>query len=121
MSQCDYKNQAQCRPPMHVFTVGDKVCQCGEVSPLNCFNTKTGKGIVIVEDESVNHPKHYNSGKIEVIDFIEDQGLDFHLGNAVKYICRAGKKDAGKKTEDLQKAQWYINRWIELQRKGDTK
>ena len=51
-------------------------------------------------------------GKIEVIDFIEDKGLDFNKGNAVKYITRAGKKDSSKEIEDLEKAQWYINREI---------
>lgn len=61
--------------------------------------------------ESVNHPNHYNTGKIEVIDFIEDQNLNFHLGNAVKYICRAGKKDPSKLKEDLDKAIWYIERY----------
>ena len=62
----------------------------------------------------VDHPNHYTAGKIEVIDFIEDQKLSFHLGNAVKYICRAGRKDPSKITEDLQKAVWYINRYIHL-------
>lgn len=62
--------------------------------------------------EFVNHPNHYNTGKIEVIDFIEDQKLGFHLGNAVKYICRAGKKDPSKLKEDLEKAIWYIERYI---------
>lgn len=61
----------------------------------------------------VNHPAHYTSGKIEVIDFIDDKGLGFCLGNAVKYIARAGKKDPAKTVEDLQKAVWYINRHIE--------
>lgn len=63
--------------------------------------------------DTVNHPSHYTSGKIEVIDYIEDQGLGYHLGNAVKYISRAGKKDPTKKVEDLRKAAWYINREIE--------
>lgn len=67
--------------------------------------------------EQVNHPNHYNTGKIEVIDFIEDQKLDFHLGNAVKYICRAGRKDKAKELEDLDKAVWYINRRIEQRKK----
>lgn len=61
----------------------------------------------------VNHPSHYADGKIEVIDFIEDKGLNFHRGNAVKYISRAGKKDPAKEIEDLKKAAWYINREIE--------
>ena len=62
--------------------------------------------------EMVNHPSHYNDGKIEVIDFIEDKNLNFHRGNAVKYIARAGKKDKSKEVEDLKKAQWYIEREI---------
>jgi hypothetical protein len=61
----------------------------------------------------ISHPSHYTDGKIEVIDFIEDKKLGFHLGNAVKYISRAGKKDPTKKVEDLRKAAWYINREIE--------
>lgn len=64
-------------------------------------------------NESVNHPQHYNTGKIEVIDFIEDQKLDFHLGNAVKYIARAGKKNPDKFVEDLKKSLWYIQRKID--------
>lgn len=62
----------------------------------------------------VSHPAHYNSGKIEVIEFIEDQGLGFHLGNAVKYISRAGKKTEDPRI-DLKKAVWYIQRVIELE------
>ena len=62
--------------------------------------------------DTVNHPSHYTDGKIEVIDFIEDKGLNFNKGNAVKYIARAGKKDTSKEIEDLKKAQWYINREI---------
>lgn len=61
------------------------------------------------------HPKYYNSGKIEVIDFIYDQNLNFSLGNVVKYVCRAGKKkskalnDTQKALDDLRKARDYIN------------
>jgi hypothetical protein len=62
---------------------------------------------------NINHPKHYTSGKIEVIDFVEDQKLGFHLGNVVKYICRSGIKNDDI-LQDLQKAQWYINRKIKL-------
>ena len=62
--------------------------------------------------DNVNHPSHYTDGKIEVIDFIEDKGLNFHRGNAVKYIARAGKKDPAKEIEDLQKAVWYLNHEI---------
>lgn len=62
----------------------------------------------------VNHPAHYNFGRIEVIEFIEDQQLGYHLGNTVKYICRAGRKDESKEIEDLNKARWYLDRRIEL-------
>ena len=66
-----------------------------------------------MNNDIVNRPAHYTDGKIEVIDFIEDKGLNFHRGNAVKYIARAGKKDPAKEVEDLEKARWYINREIE--------
>ena len=85
--------------------------QTGQVKKIHyrdCESISTCK-----EKEKVNHPSHYNSGKIEVIDFIEDQKLGFHLGNAVKYICRAGRKDPDKIKEDLDKAIWYINRYKE--------
>ena len=64
------------------------------------------------KDDPVNHPSHYTDGKIEVIDFIEDKKLGFCLGNAVKYISRAGKKDPSKEIEDLEKAVWYVQRRI---------
>lgn len=63
-------------------------------------------------NDNVNHPAHYTDGNIEVIDFIEDKKLGYHLGNAVKYISRAGKKDPDKYIEDLQKAVWYLQREI---------
>ena len=56
-----------------------------------------------MEHDNVNHPSHYTNGNIEVIDFIEDKNLPYHLGNAVKYISRAGKKDPEKTAEDLRK------------------
>ena len=64
-------------------------------------------------NDNVNHPSHYTDGKIEVIDFIEDKNLNFHRGNAVKYIARAGKKNPEKEVEDLEKAVWYTNREIQ--------
>ena len=64
---------------------------------------------------AVDHPQHYNVGKIEVIDAIEDWGLGFNLGNAVKYIARAEHK--GKPAEDLQKALWYVQREIDRRTK----
>lgn len=72
---------------------------------------KAEKGETIVNDP-VNHPSHYTTGKIEVIDYIEDKHLGFCLGNSVKYISRAGHKDPTKRIEDLRKALWYLNRQI---------
>ena len=66
-----------------------------------------------VMTDKVNHPSYYNTGKIEVINAIDDWRLGFSLGNAVKYIARAGKKDPSKLLEDLKKAAWYINHEIE--------
>lgn len=65
---------------------------------------------------SVDHPSHYNQGTIEVIDFIEDQNLGFHDGNAVKYICRYQFK--GKPIEDLEKAVWYLQRLVDLEKRN---
>jgi hypothetical protein len=65
------------------------------------------------EPAKVDHPAHYNSGKIEVIDAIEDWNLNFSRGNAIKYIARAGLKDKSTEVEDLQKALWYIQREIQ--------
>ena len=65
--------------------------------------------------EMVNHPNHYGgeNNTYEAIKVLEAWDLDFCLGNAVKYISRAGKKDASKELEDLNKAVWYLNRRIE--------
>lgn len=65
-----------------------------------------------VKNDEVNKPAHYTDGKIEVIDFIEDKKLGFHLGNTVKYVARAGKKDPTKTIQDLEKAKWYLEREI---------
>lgn len=74
-------------------------------------------------NDPVTHPSHYTSGKIEVIDFITDQNLDFCLGNVVKYISRAGKKESDgsknqtieeKTIEDLKKARFYLDYKIKM-------
>ena len=61
--------------------------------------------------DTVNHPPHYKVGGVETIDFIEAKGLNYHLGNVVKYITRADHK--GDRLENLKKAQWYLAREIE--------
>jgi hypothetical protein len=60
---------------------------------------------------NVNHPKHYNAGKIEVIDAIEDWEMGFCDGNVIKYVARHRHK--GKPIEDLKKAKWYLERLIQ--------
>lgn len=80
---------------------------CKEVAPALTKLTKA------LPNDPVSHPSHYTDGKIEVIDFIEDKKLNFHLANAVKYIARAGKKCPEKEIEDLKKARWYLNRHIQ--------
>lgn len=80
-----------------------------DVSAQKKYWENRPKGMEYVK--GVNHPKHYNPGKIEVIDVIEDWSLDFAAGNVVKYIARAGMKKSDKK-KDLQKALWYIQRML---------
>lgn len=65
--------------------------------------------------EQVNHPQHYGgeNNTYEAIKVIEAWDLDFHLGNTVKYISRAGKKEVNKELQDLKKALWYLQRKIE--------
>lgn len=62
--------------------------------------------------ESVNHPEHYGGAEnpYEAIKVVEAWGLDFFLGNVLKYVARAGKK--GDELEDLKKARWYLDRKI---------
>ena len=76
----------------------------------------TSKKVEKTLDDKVNHPSHYTYGDIEIMDFIEQVTKDykpelaFAIGNAIKYISRANRKN-GK--EDLDKARWYLNRAFE--------
>ncbi|HZJ99852.1 MAG TPA: DUF3310 domain-containing protein, partial [Tissierellaceae bacterium] len=70
---------------------------------------KLSKGL-----DNVNHPSHYTFGQYEVLDVIEDWDLPFHLGNVVKYVARAKYK--GNEIQDLLKAQFYLNRYIEIKK-----
>ena len=67
--------------------------------------------------EMVNHPDHYGgaTNQYEVVKVCEAWGLDMdaYLFNVVKYVARAGKKDANKEVEDLKKAMFYLNRKIQ--------
>ncbi len=70
----------------------------------------TAFGTELPIGDNIHHPSHYNKhpSGIECIDVVEH--MPFNLGNAVKYIWRAGHK--GDAIEDLQKAYWYLNREI---------
>lgn len=73
------------------------------------------------DGEKVDHPAHYGGkdNPYEAIRVIEAWGLGFCLGNAVKYLCRAGRKPGTDTLEDLRKAQWYLAREIErIEREG---
>lgn len=72
-------------------------------------------------NQNVQHPIYYGGADdpYEAIKVIEAWNLGFHLGNTVKYISRAGKKDGNSATQDLRKAMFYLNREIELLEKQD--
>lgn len=64
----------------------------------------------VQESDKVDHPVHYNKGRYEVIDVIDDWGLGFNTGNVIKYIARAPHKE--NIVEDYEKAIWYLEREI---------
>ena len=101
-----YEKNYRCK----IFSITNTVepCQFWE----SCINEVKEVNETVKEDDPVNHPKHYTDGRIEVIEYIEDKNLDFCLGNAIKYISRAGKKEKDKEIQDLRKAMWYIERRI---------
>jgi transcriptional regulator with XRE-family HTH domain len=83
----------------------DDICKALEISRGDILLNEKDK------KEMVNHPSHYNMGKYEAIDVIEDWELGFNLGNTIKYISRAGHKDSI--VQDLKKAMWYLQREID--------
>ena len=65
------------------------------------------------DHETVDHPQHYGGDTVyEHIKVVRAWGLNYELGNATKYICRAGKKPGVSAIEDLEKAMWYIQHEI---------
>lgn len=87
---------------------GYKKCMIGTCSGDYALND-----LIIVTDNMVQNPIHYGGEQnpYEAIKIIEAHELDFHLGNAIKYILRAGKKDDIK--QDLEKSIWYLQRKID--------
>ena len=66
------------------------------------------------EQDIINNPSHYTQGKIEVIDFIIDQDMDYLTASALKYLCRYKHKHVGEgQIEDLRKARFYIEKLID--------
>mgnify|MGYP003628298658 CR=1 FL=1 len=68
---------------------------------------------------NVDHPSHYNTGRIEVIDAIDDWGLGFYEGNIVKYVARSNHK--GDRLQDLEKAIWYLGRLIKIEKEKNKR
>lgn len=70
--------------------------------------------MAVIQNENkpdmVNHPPHYTFGKYEVLDVIEDWGLNYNRSCVIKYVARAGRKQ--NELEDLKKARFYIDREI---------
>lgn len=79
-------------------------------------------GAEIRKKESVNHPTHYGGqdNVYEAIKVIEAWDLGFNLGNLVKYVSRAGKKEGSNELEDLEKAKWYLDREISKVKNAST-
>jgi len=99
-------------PPYGLVTVSpDEIEYLEEENDLN------------IKDDPVNHPSHYTDGKYEVIDFIESSGFsnNFCIANAIKYLSRAGKKNRSTKQEDIEKAIWYLERYLKERRALDVK
>ena len=78
----------------------------GEMTPA--FTNQIPKFNMIKHLDMINDPPHYKGNNLQSIDIIEDFQLGFNLGNAIKYILRCDKK--GQKTQDLDKAIWYLTR-----------
>ena len=73
-------------------------------------------------NDSVNHPSHYETGKFESIEVMEEtQGAEavknFCICNAFKYLYRHVNKNG---LEDIKKARWYLDKYIELSERGEN-
>jgi len=112
------------------------ICECGlvasSIAELDDHQGKTGHFMIsrsadgwtrVVQPipRQIDHPSYYGGDTTyEAIKVIEAWGLGFCLGNAIKYISRAGKKDPAKLVEDLEKARWYLDREIAHAKKGTS-
>ncbi len=80
--------------------------------------TKAELKLLPPKSDPVNHPAHYKAGGVETIDFIEAKDLNYRLGNVIKYVSRAGKKEKSDPIEDLKKAQFYLTREIAVRERA---
>ena len=95
----------------HDFGFGDVSEQEGDAMEKKKGCKRCGKEKACKpKKEKVNSPTHYNTGRIEVIDAIEDWNLGFNDGNAIKYIARHQHK--GDSIQDIEKAIWYLQRHL---------
>lgn len=101
----------------------DKECLCGGTGPCQCTSPYVEQVTNMPghrnpppppKKEQVNHPQHYGGedNPYEAIKVIDAWELGFSLGNTVKYISRAGKKESDKELQDLKKALWYLEHHI---------
>lgn len=95
---------------------GDDFVEQG-ILPENLALLNGGRGNFVAEDV-VSHPTHYTSHPSGVECITITEHMSFTLGNAIKYIWRAGLKDQDKSVEDLKKARFYLDREIALRKKG---
>jgi hypothetical protein len=106
----DCHTEEEMNMELHDVTLGP--CKCGAWHKPGELMQGAGPALDEVKTvDMVNHPPHYTFGSIEVIDAIEDWGLNYHRGQVIKYVARAEHK--GAELQDLKKAQWYLNREIE--------
>lgn len=87
--------------------MSDDTCNCCHAgTPCDCCAIHAP-----ALNPAVHSPTHYKgAGGLDGIDVIDAFGLDFNLGNVVKYILRAGKKPGSAYATDLSKARWYLDR-----------
>ena len=113
----NYRRDEERREEKECGSTGSKTVktpQSPQYDPTLRYDEPTMKEL----GDPVHHPPHYTFGKIEVLNAIADWGLDYHRGNVVKYMVRAGKKDPDKMIEDLRKARFYIDRLIKLKQEN---
>jgi hypothetical protein len=77
---------------------------------------KDENNLLTVKLDNVNHPQHYTQGGIETIDYLQaklshDEFVGYLKGNILKYVSRANMKNGA---EDYKKAQWYVNKLVEV-------